>query len=187
VKFSNLSLDGLVLIEPDVFKDGRGFFLETYNFEKYRKKGMPLNFVQDNHSSSARGTLRGLHAQLKYPQGKLVRTIDGEIFDVVVDVRPDSKTFGEWEGFTLSAENFLQIYIPPGFLHGFCVLSETAQVEYKCTDFYRPEDEIAVLWSDPDLKINWPMKNPQLSKRDQNASKFNEVKTRFDIYRGNNR
>ena len=140
MKFIQTELPGVVIVEPDVFRDARGFFLETFHAARYRQGGIPYDFVQDNHSRSVRGTLRGLHAQRTRPQGKLVRAVRGEIFDVAVDIRPGSATFGKWVGGRLSEENFHQIFIPPGFAHGFCVLSELAEVEYKCTDFYDRAD-----------------------------------------------
>lgn len=164
MKFIQTGLPGVLLIEPDVFRDARGFFLETFHARKYREGGIPYDFVQDNHSRSQRGTLRGLHAQLRRPQGKLVRAVKGEIFDVAVDIRKGSPTFGKWVGATLSEENFRQLFIPPGFAHGFCVLSEIAEVEYKCTDFYDKADEIGVLWSS--AGIDWPVKEPLLSPKD---------------------
>ena len=176
MKFLSTPLEGVLLIEPDVFRDDRGFFLETYNEEKYTREGLSARFVQDNHSKSKRGTLRGLHAQLRKPQGKLVRAIEGEIFDVAVDVRRGSPTFGKWFGETLSAENFRQLYIPPGFVHGFCVLSDTAQVEYKCTDFYDPGGELSVLWNDPDIGIDWPLEGePLLSGKDAAGLRLADV------------
>jgi len=159
-------LPGVLIIEPDVFRDERGWFLETYHAPKYQEGGIPVSFVQDNHSSSVRGTLRGLHAQISRPQGKLVRVVKGEIFDVAVDIRRGSPTFGVWESVTLSAGNFKQIYIPPGFAHGFCVLSDVAEVEYKCTDVYTPGDEIALIWNDQQVGIPWPLESPILSEKD---------------------
>ncbi len=159
-------LPGVLIIEPVVFRDERGWFLETYHAPKYQNGGIPLSFVQDNCSLSVRGTLRGLHAQLSRPQGKLVRVIKGEIFDVAVDIRPDSPTFASWESVLLTAENFKQLYVPPGFAHGFCVLSDIAEVEYKCTDVYVPGDEIAIAWNDEQIGIDWPMASPILSQKD---------------------
>lgn len=160
------ALEGVVVIEPRVITDARGFFLETYHAPRYAAAGIPGPFVQDNHSRSVHGTLRGLHWQWRRPQGKLVRVIEGAIFDVAVDIRPDSPTFGRWVGVELSAENFRQCYIPPGFAHGFCVLSDAAQVEYKCTDLYDPHDEGGLIWNDPDVGIAWPVSEPILSPRD---------------------
>ena len=169
------TLPDVVLIDPVVHSDERGFFLECYHAEKFAKGGIEVAFVQDNHSLSARGTLRGLHAQRESPQGKLVRAIEGEIFDVAVDIRPRSPTFGKWISAVLSAENFKLIYVPPGFAHGFCVLSERAQVQYKCTDLYRPDDEIVVAWNDPDIGIDWPVEDPTLSTRDRQAPRLAEL------------
>ncbi|HZE71659.1 MAG TPA: dTDP-4-dehydrorhamnose 3,5-epimerase [Pyrinomonadaceae bacterium] len=166
MKIINTELPGVVVIEPDVHRDQRGFFLETYHAEKYRAAGLPHLFVQDNHSRSVGHTLRGLHAQLKHPQGKLVRVIAGEIFDVAVDIRRDSPYFGRWAGVTLSAENTRQCYIPPGFAHGFYVVSEAAEVEYKCTEFYSRGDEINIRWDDPEIGIRWPSTSPLLSAKD---------------------
>ncbi len=167
MKFLRTELDGVIVVEPDVFRDGRGFFLETYHAAKYREGGIAAAFVQDNHSRSTRGVLRGLHAQRARPQGKLVRCVEGEVFDVAVDARRGSPTFGQWIGVTLSAETCRQIYVPPGFLHGFAVVSETAQVEYKCTGLYDPSDEVGVIWNDPAIGIAWPVSDPVLSKKDQ--------------------
>jgi dTDP-4-dehydrorhamnose 3,5-epimerase len=155
------------IIEPRVFRDARGFFVETYHARRYHEAGLDAVFVQDNHSRSVRGTLRGLHWQVERPQGKLVRVLLGEIYDVAVDIRLDSPTFGQWVGFTLSAENFRQAWIPPGFAHGFCVTSEIAEVEYKCTDFYDPPSERGLIWNDPEVAIEWPIRDPILSARDQ--------------------
>ena len=172
-------LPEVILVEPKVHRDDRGFFLETWHEERYRAGGIPGPFVQDNHSRSAKGTLRGLHAQVRRPQGKLVRAVAGEIFDVAVDIRPGSPTFGRWVGATLSAGNFLQLWIPPGFAHGFCVLSETAEVEYKCTDFYVREDEIAIAWDDPEIGIAWPVREPLLSPRDRAAVSLAAARARL--------
>jgi len=168
---ADAALPEVIVVEPDVHRDDRGFFLETWREERYREAGIAGPFVQDNHSRSARGTLRGLHAQVRRPQGKLVRAVRGEIFDVAVDIRPDSSTFGRWAGATLTEENFHQLWVPPGFAHGFCVLSESAEVEYKCTDVYVREDEIAIAWNDPEIGILWPERlgKPLLSPRDRAA------------------
>ncbi|MBI1761369.1 MAG: dTDP-4-dehydrorhamnose 3,5-epimerase [Acidobacteria bacterium] len=177
MKFLPTDLPGVILIEPQVWRDERGFFLETYQREKYAAGGVDAVFVQDNHSRSARGTLRGLHAQLARPQGKLIRVIEGEIFDVAVDIRRGSPHFGKWMGAWLTAENFRQIYVPPGFAHGFCVTSEVAQVEYKCTDIYDPASEITVLWNDRALGIQWPdlPDASLLSKKDQQGKPLAEL------------
>jgi len=169
MKVLQTELPGVLLIEPDVYRDDRGFFLESYHARKYAEAGIRVTFVQDNHSRSARGTLRGLHAQRRRPQGKLVRVLQGELFDVAVDIRRGSPTFGRWLGLTLSAENFLQCYIPPNFAHGFCALSDCVEFEYKCTDFYDPADEIRLLWNDPDIGIVWPVSAPTLSDKDRAA------------------
>jgi dTDP-4-dehydrorhamnose 3,5-epimerase len=162
-------LAGLQIIEPKVFGDARGFFLETWNLRRYRECGLDMNFVQDNLSFSRRGTLRGLHFQNPAPQGKLVSVLQGEVFDVAVDIRRSSPTFGRWHGVNLSGENKRQFYVPPGFAHGFLVLSETAMFHYKCTEFYSQKDEFAVRWNDPELAIQWPIKDPVLSEKDAKA------------------
>jgi dTDP-4-dehydrorhamnose 3,5-epimerase len=182
MKTQPTEIPDVIVIEPDVHRDPRGFFLESYNARKYREGGIAAPFVQDNHSSSMRGTLRGLHAQRRRPQGKLLRVIEGEIFDVAVDVRRGSPTFGHWVGVRLSAENFKQIYVPPGFAHGFCVLSELAQVEYKVTDFYDPTDELGLLWNDPEIGIRWPLKEPLLSAKDSSAPRLREIMDQLPIY-----
>lgn len=167
MRFIPTELAGVVVIEPDVHRDSRGFFLETYHAEKYRSGGLREPFVQDNQSRSVRHTLRGLHMQLRNPQGKLVRVVEGEIWDVAVDVRLGSPTFGRWVAKRLSAENFWQLYVPPGCAHGFCVTSERAQVEYKCTALYDPSDEVGIAYNDPALAIPWPTGSPILSNRDR--------------------
>ena len=177
MKVSHAKLRGCVIIEPRVFSDERGFFLETFQAERYEQEaGMDLPFVQDNHSRSARGVLRGLHFQKTKPQGKLVRVIRGEVYDVAVDIRKGSATFGEWEGVVLSEENKKQFWVPPGFAHGFVVLSDTADFEYKCTDYYDPSDEGSISWSDPDLDIPWPIANPVLSTKDQSAKRLVDLR-----------
>jgi dTDP-4-dehydrorhamnose 3,5-epimerase len=160
------AIPGVLVVEPDIHQDGRGFFLETYHADRYREHGITGPFVQDNHSRSAANTLRGLHLQVRRPQGKLIRVIEGEVFDVAVDVRRGSPTFGRWVGVSVSAENFRQVYVPAGFAHGFCVVSPIAQVEYKCTDVYDPADEIGIAWNDPAVGITWPVQQPLLSARD---------------------
>ena len=179
VRFHHVALPGVVLVEPRVHGDERGFFLETYQQPRYAAGGIADPFVQDNHSKSKRGTLRGLHAQVEKPQGKLLRAIEGEIFDVAVDVRPGSATFGRWVGATLTAANFRQLYIPSGFLHGFCVLSEIAQVEYKCTERYYQSDEISVRWDEPAFGIDWPVDDPLLSRRDREALTLDQARGRL--------
>ena len=167
MKVTLTKLDGVLILEPQVFRDDRGFFVETYNRQRYADvPGLDIEFVQDNHSHSRMGVLRGLHLQRKYPQGKLVRVVRGCVWDVAVDVNPHSNTFRQWVGVEISETNHLQFYIPPGFAHGFCVLSDRADFEYKCTEFYHPEDEIGLLWNDPELNIQWPVKDPIVSARD---------------------
>jgi len=168
VRVEQTSIPGVLIIEPDVHRDGRGYFVETYRADKYLQAGIADAFVQDNQSRSAGGILRGLHLQLKQPQGKLIRVIEGEIYDIAVDVRRGSATFGQWLAVTLSGENFRQCYIPPGFAHGFYVVSAVADVEYKCTDVYDPTGELGIAWNDPALAIPWPNPAPILSARDQN-------------------
>ena len=177
MKISHSKLKGCVIIEPRVFGDDRGFFLETFQAVRYEQEaGIDLPFVQDNHSRSARGVLRGLHFQKTKPQGKLVRVVRGEVYDVAVDIRKGSATFGEWEGVILSEDNKKQFWVPPGFAHGFVVLSTTADFEYKCTDYYDPSDEGCILWSDPDLDIPWPIANPVLSTKDESAKRLVDLR-----------
>ena len=170
-------LKDCVVIEPKIFGDERGFFLETFQADRYADlSGINLPFVQDNHSRSSKGVLRGLHFQKTKPQGKLVRVVRGEVYDVAVDLRQDSSTFGQWEAIILSEENKIQFWIPPGFAHGFLVLSETADFEYKCTDYYNPADEGSLLWNDPDLNIPWPIDSPKLSEKDADAPLLGDLK-----------
>jgi dTDP-4-dehydrorhamnose 3,5-epimerase len=167
------TLPDVLIIEPRVFRDDRGFFVETYHAPRYRAAGIDADFVQDNHSRSARGTLRGLHWQIApHPQAKLVRVLDGEILDVAVDVRAESPTFGRWASVTLSADNFRQLFIPAGFAHGFLVVSARADIEYKCTDVYDPASERGLMWNDPELGIDWPTTAPILSARDRQHPPF---------------
>jgi len=175
MKVSETTLPGVYLIELRVFPDQRGFFQETWQATRYAEAHIPGPFVQDNHSYSTHGSLRGLHYQLKHPQGKLVWVLQGEVFDVAVDIRRGSPTFHRWVGVRLSADNFRQIYVPPGFAHGFCVLSEIADVEYKCTELYDPVDEFGVLWNDPALGISWPVHEPLLSEKDRTALRLAEL------------
>ncbi len=163
------SLEGVLIIEPNVFRDKRGIFMETYHKKRYRAKGIKTDFVQDNYSYSVRGTLRGLHYQFPNTQAKLVQAIQGEVFDVAVDIRRGSPNFGKWISVLLSDENKRQLFIPKGFAHGFSVLSDTAMFLYYCSDYYAPDSERGILWSDPELKIDWPVENPLLSEKD---SKF---------------
>jgi len=179
MKVSKTKLEGVLLIEPTVYEDERGFFFESYNFRRYAEHGIRTNFVQDNHSRSVKNTLRGLHYQINPGQDKLVRVIVGEVFDVAVDIRFGSPTFGQWVGYYLSAENKLQMYIPVGFAHGFCVVSEMAEFEYKCSDYYSPQDERGIMWNDPDLGIDWPVKNPILSPKDRQNIPFREIEKDF--------
>lgn len=166
----------LLIIEPKVFGDDRGFFYEIYQKERYKAAGITADFIQDNRSRSAKGVLRGLHFQKTKQQGKLVTVTDGEVFDVAVDLRPGSDTFGQHETVLLTGENKLQFYVPPGFAHGFCVLSEIADFQYKCTDYYDPSDESGLLWDDTELKINWPIKTPLISDKDRHQPTFSEIK-----------
>jgi dTDP-4-dehydrorhamnose 3,5-epimerase len=184
VKFVPARLAGIIIVEPDVYRDSRGYFLETYNAQKYKAGGIDGPFVQDNHSRSMAGTLRGLHLQLRRPQGKLIRVIEGEIFDVSVDVRRGSPSFGQWAGVKLSADNFKQCYVPPGFAHGFAVVSAIAQVEYKCTDVYDAADEIGIAWNDPALAISWPIGQPLLSERDRRHPMLADVMEVLPVWRG---
>lgn len=160
-------LPGVLIIEPKVFGDARGFFLETFQVERYREAGIDLPFVQDNHSRSQRGVLRGLHFQRSRPQGKLVSVSRGAVYDVAVDINPDSPTCGQYVGVELNDDNHRQLWVPPGYAHGFCVLSEVADFQYKCTDLYFPQDEGGLLWNDPDVGIDWPVSEPLLSAKDQ--------------------
>jgi dTDP-4-dehydrorhamnose 3,5-epimerase len=170
-------LDDCVIIEPKVFGDERGFFLETFQAERYTSEaGITLPFVQDNHSRSSKSVLRGLHFQKTKPQGKLVRVVRGQVYDVAVDIRKGSPTYGQWEGLILSEENKTQLWVPPGFAHGFVVLSDTADFEYKCTDYYDPSDEGSILWNDSDLDIPWPIYNPILSNKDSSADRLADLK-----------
>ncbi len=166
MKVIETALPGVLIIEPRVFSDARGFFIETFQVERYREIGITQPFVQDNHSRSPHGVLRGLHYQKTRPQGKLVRVSRGAVYDVAVDVDPKSPTFGRYVGVELSDDNHRQIWIPPGYAHGFCVLSALADFEYKCTDLYFPEDEGGVIWNDPDVAIPWPISAPRLSDKD---------------------
>jgi dTDP-4-dehydrorhamnose 3,5-epimerase len=168
MKVIKTKLDGCVIIEPKVFGDKRGFFKETFQAERYKEAGLELAFVQDNHSRSTQGVLRGLHYQKTKPQGKLVSCSQGEVFDVAVDLRSGSSTYGQWAGVMLTGDNHIQFYVPPGFAHGFVVLSETADFQYKCTDYYDPSDEGGLIWNDPDVGIDWPLGDiePKLSEKD---------------------
>jgi dTDP-4-dehydrorhamnose 3,5-epimerase len=182
LKVSQTDLPGVLIVEPRVFQDARGFFLETYRADRYEKAGVLGPFVQDNHSRSLRGTVRGLHLQVSRPQGKLMRAVSGSMLDVAVDVRTGSPTFGRWTSALLSGDNFRQFYVPPGFAHGFAVLSEVVDVEYKCTDYYDPGDELTVRWDDPAIGIVWPLTEPNLSDRDRNAPPLAELLDRLPRY-----
>jgi dTDP-4-dehydrorhamnose 3,5-epimerase len=182
MKLVPASLPGVFTIEPQVYRDPRGFFLETYHQQKMQEQGIRAIFVQDNHSRSSQNTLRGLHAQRQHPQGKLIRVLAGEIFDVVVDIRPGSPTYRQWYSETLSSTNYKQLFAPAGYAHGFCVLSEYAEVEYKVTDFYDPTDEIHLLWNDPALGIRWPVQNPVLSDKDRRASLLKDLEPSLPRY-----
>ena len=179
MKVEKTSLPGVVVITPKVHGDDRGFFMETFHQGDFSTAGLPVNFVQDNHSRSAHGVLRGLHFQYPQWQGKLVRAINGEIFDVAVDVRIDSPTYSQWVGVYLSAENKQQLYVPPGYAHGFCVVSEFADVAYKCTSLYKPADDKGIRWDDPDVGVEWPIANPQVSGKDQAAGRLADLNIRL--------
>lgn len=176
-QFIETKISGLYLIEPKVYGDERGYFMESYNQKDFHKAGLKMMFVQDNESKSCKGVLRGLHFQEKHPQGKLVRVIQGEVWDVAVDLRKESPTFGQWEGVYLNDKNKRQLYVPEGFAHGFLVLSQEATFHYKCTDFYAPEHENGVIWNDEDLKIIWPLEeiiDPVLSEKDTKHQTFKD-------------
>ncbi|MHB0887722.1 dTDP-4-dehydrorhamnose 3,5-epimerase [Acidithiobacillus sp.] len=176
MNFTPLAIPEVILIEPRVFGDARGFFLESWNRRSFAEYGLNLDFVQDNHSRSGRGVLRGLHYQIQQPQGKLVRVVSGEVFDVAVDLRRSSPTFGQWVGATLSAENHRLLWVPPGFAHGFCVLSEHADFLYKATDYYAAAHERTVLWNDPDIAVRWPLQGePLLAPKDAAGSPLVEA------------
>ena len=178
--FNKTEIEDVYIIEPKVFGDNRGYFMETYNEQEFKNNGLDYNFVQDNQSKSKKGVLRGLHFQKTHPQAKLVRVLEGEVFDVAVDLRKSSKTYGKWVGVILSEENKKQFMIPRGFAHGFVVLSETAVFAYKCDDFYHPEDEGGIMWNDPDINIEWPYKGELLlSEKDKVHSLLKECKIRF--------
>lgn len=175
IQVSKTILPGVLLIAPEVYADDRGHFKETYRSNAYGDKGVTAEFVQENFSRSSKGVLRGLHFQASRPQGKLVSCLRGHVYDVVVDINPSSRTFRKWVGVNLTDENHLQIYIPPGYAHGFSVLSESADFFYKCTDYYVPNDECGILWSDPDLSIDWLVSNPIVSEKDQKLPRLTEV------------
>jgi dTDP-4-dehydrorhamnose 3,5-epimerase len=179
MKVTPTEIPEVLIVDPQVHRDPRGFFVETYHEERYADAGIRGPFVQDNHSCSERGILRGLHLQTERPQGKLLRVLTGEIFDVAVDVRVGSPTFARWVGVSLTGEGFRQLWVPPGFAHGFCVVSERAEVEYKCTDLYHPQSELTVMWNDPQIGIEWRVENPQLSAKDQAGVSLDEAMERL--------
>ena len=178
MKVIETALPGVLIIEPKAFGDHRGFFLETFQVERYREAGITLPFVQDNHSRSQRGVLRGLHFQKTRPQGKLVSVSRGAVYDVAVDIDPTSATYGKFVGVELNDDNHRQMWVPPGYAHGFCVLSEVADFQYKCTDFYFPADEGGLAWNDPDVGISWPIEATQLSAKDANNPRLRDLKSR---------
>ena len=176
MKVTESGIKGVFIIEPDVYEDDRGFFMETFHNERYRKLlGINLDFVQDNISRSSKNVLRGMHFQKNYPQGKIVKASRGEILDVVVDLRKDSPTYGTWESFKLSEQNKLQVWIPPGFAHGFLVMSDSADFEYNCTEYYHPEDEHCLLWNDSEVAIDWPINDPILSEKDKKGLSLKDL------------
>ena len=176
MKVTESGIKGVFIIEPDVYEDDRGFFMETFHNERYRKLlGINLDFVQDNISRSSKNVLRGMHFQKNYPQGKIVKASRGEILDVVVDLRKGSPTYGTWESFRLSEKNKLQVWIPPGFAHGFLVMSDSADIDYKCTEYYHPEDELCLMWNDPEVAIDWTINDPILSEKDKKGLSFKDL------------
>jgi len=176
MKVIETDIKDVLIIEPKVHGDERGFFMETFNAKRYREVAdIKLDFIQDNHSKSVKGVLRGLHFQQNHPQGKLVRVIQGEVFDVAVDIRRGSESYGKWIGVKLSADNKRQLWVPPGFAHGFMTLSELAEFEYKCTDYYHPEDEFCLAWDDPTVAVDWPVMTPSLSEKDKRGLALKEL------------
>lgn len=178
MKYTKMNIPDIILMEPEVSGDHRGFFMEIFRDDEFKKKAAEVNFVQENHSKSGQGILRGLHYQIKQPQGKLVRVISGEVFDVAVDIRRSSPFFGKWTGIILSAENKKMLWVPPGFAHGFYVLSDNAEFTYKCTDYYAPEHERSIIWNDAYISINWPIipeSRPLLSQKDENGVAFKDA------------
>jgi dTDP-4-dehydrorhamnose 3,5-epimerase len=181
--FHRTEIEGIVIIEHDIHLDHRGSFIETYRADVFQNAGLPDVFLQDNQSVSKKGTLRGLHFQLKRPQGKLVRAAYGTVFDVAVDIRPGSPTFGQWYGCVLSGENSRQLYVPPGFAHGFLVLTDGAVVQYKCTAYYEPDDQWGIRWDDPDIAIDWPLGDIErliISRRDESLKRLSEIRESLD-------
>ncbi len=175
MKVTQTRLPGVILLEPALHTDPRGFFVESFHEDRYSDAGIPARFVQDNHSHSSRGVLRGLHFQHQRPQGKLVWVVSGKVYDAVVDVRHGSPTFGCWEGVILDSNHYHQLYIPPGFAHGFCVLSEAADFVYKCTQYYDADDDAGIAWDDPDIGIEWPIATPSLSDKDRRHPRLHEL------------
>ena len=176
MKVTESGIKGVYTIEPDVYIDDRGFFMETFHRERYRKLlGINLDFVQDNISRSSKNVLRGMHFQKNYPQGKIVKASRGEILDVIVDLRKDSPTYGTWESFKLSEQNKLQVWIPPGFAHGFLVMSDSADIDYKCTEYYYPEDELCLMWNDPEVAIDWTINEPILTEKDKKGLSLKDL------------
>jgi len=182
VKVVPTALPGVMIVEPRVFEDQRGFVFESYQAARYAAAGLPERFVQDNHSRSLPGTLRGLHYQLRRPQGKLIRVVVGSVFDVAVDIRRGSPTFGRWVGVELSAANRRQLYIPPGFAHGYCVPSAASEVEYKCTEYYAPDDERGLAWNDPTIAIAWPVTTPVISDKDKAFPRLTRDSADLPVY-----
>ena len=180
MKFTPTAIKDVLIIEPEVFADPRGFFMETYRKDAFAAQGINADFIEINHSQSGRHVLRGLHYQVGHPQGKLVRVLRGEVFDVVVDIRFGSPTFGQWIAENLSAANRKQLYAPVGFAHGFCVLSGEAEFLYYCTDYYHPQGEKGIIWNDPDLAIPWPASEPLLSAKDRRNSRFRDIARDFE-------
>ena len=181
MKVTKTKLPGVLIIKPEVLLDKRGFFKETFRTDRYNDVGITLSFIQDNYSRSQKGVLRGLHLQKSKPQGKLISCSAGSIYDVAVDINPKSKTFGTYVGVELSEQNHLQFWIPPGYAHGFCVLSKYADLNYKCTNFYFPEDEGGLIWNDPEVAIDWPIKSPLLSNKDKLLPSLNEIKKKLIV------
>ena len=184
MKITPSRIPEVLLIEPEVFGDSRGFFMESWHAQKFAEHGLAVNFVQDNHSRSSRGVLRGLHYQLEQPQGKLVRVVCGSVFDVAVDIRRGSPTFGQWVGVELSGDNHRLLYVPPGFAHGFCVLSESADFLYKCTDYYAPQYEHGIRWNDPEIGIDWPGVDFRISEKDAGNGLLREMREKLPRYEG---
>lgn len=179
MKVIKTKLSGVIIIEPKVFNDSRGFFKENFHVQCYRDIGIDYDFVQDNYSQSQKGVLRGLHFQVTKPQGKLVSCLRGAVFDVAIDINPLSLTFGQYVGVELTEENHRQLWVPPGYAHGFCVLTDIADFHYKCTDYYDPNDESGVIWNDPDININWPIEQPLLSNKDAKLPLLKEFERRL--------